>query len=98
MLQCETIDISKGIDVNKTNLSKEYDICQYWYFKDIGFKYELYLCNGCHDLIEKAMSFNNIAIVYVKGNAYRINFWYMSKDDVINIMNGSILLDKRAAL
>ena len=98
MLECETIDISKGIDVNKTNLSKEYDICHYWYFKDIGFKYELYLCNGCHDLIEKAMSFNNIAIVYVEGNAYRINFWYMSKDDVINIMNGSILLDKRAVL
>ena len=98
MLECETIDISKGIDVNKTNLSKEYDICHYWCFKDIGFKYELYLCNGCHDLIEKAMSFNNIAIVYVKGNAYRINFWYMSKDDVINIMNGSILLDKRAVL
>ena len=27
------------------------------------------------------MSFNNVAIVYVKRNAYRINFWYMSKDD-----------------
>ena len=44
------------------------------------------------------MSFNNIAIVYVKGNAYRINFWYMNKNDAINIMNGSILLDKRGAL
>ena len=44
------------------------------------------------------MSFNNIAIVYVKGNAYRINFWYMSKDDAINIMNSSFLLDKRGAL
>ena len=41
------------------------------------------------------MSFNNMAIVYVKGNAYGITFWYMSKDDAINIMNGSILLDKR---
>ena len=36
--------------------------------------------------MQKAMSFNNIAIVYIKGNAYRINFWYMSKDDAINIM------------
>ena len=27
---------------------------------------EPYLCNGCHDLMRKAMSFNNIAIVYVK--------------------------------
>ena len=44
------------------------------------------------------MSFNNIAIVYVKGSAYRIHFWYMSKDDAINIMNGSILIDKRGAL
>ena len=26
------------------------------------------------------------------------NFWYMSKDDTINIMNGSILLDKRDIL
>ena len=41
------------------------------------------------------MSFNNIAIVYIKGNAYRINFWYMSKNNAVNIMNGSILLDKR---
>ena len=26
------------------------------------------------------MSFNDVAIVYVKGNAYRIHFWYMSQD------------------
>ena len=77
---------------------KECDIFHYWYFKDIGFKYEPYLCNCCHDLMQKAMSFNNIAIVYAKGSAYRINFWYMSKDDAINIMNGSILLDKRGVL
>ena len=44
------------------------------------------------------MSFNDIAIVYVKGNAYRINFWYMSKDDAINIMNGSNLVDKRGGV
>ena len=56
MLEYERIDISEGIDVNKTNLSKECDICHYWYFKDIGFKYEKYLCNGCHDLMQKAIS------------------------------------------
>ena len=41
------------------------------------------------------MSFNNVAIVYVKGSAYRIYFWYMCKDDAINIMNGSNLANKR---
>ena len=98
MLEYNKIDISERIDVNKTNLSKECDICHYWYFKDVGFKYENYLCNGCHDLMQKAMSFNNIAIVYVKGSAYRIHFWYMSKYDAINIMNGSNLVDDRGVL
>ena len=98
MLEYERIDIWAEIGVNKTSLSKECDICHYWYFKDTGFKYEKYLCNGCHDLMQKAMSFNNVAIVYVKGNAYRIHFWYMSKDDAINIMTGSNLVDKRGVL
>ena len=97
MLEYERIDISEGIDINKTNLSKECDICHYWYFKDIGFKYEKYLCNGCHDLMQKAMSFNNAAIVYVKGSAYRNNF-YVSKNDVINIMNNSNLVGKIGVL
>ena len=44
------------------------------------------------------MIFNNVAIVFVKGNAYRIHFWYMSKDDPINIMNGSNLVDERGVL
>ena len=98
MLVRDIIYISEGIDVNKTSSSKECDICHYWYFKDIGFKYEPYLCTGCHDLMQKAMGFNDAAIVYVKGSAYRIHFWYMSKDDAINIMNGSNLVDKRGVL
>ena len=74
MLEYDRIDVSDGIDVNKTNLSKECNILHYWYFKDIGFQYEPYLCNGYHDLMQKSMSFNNIAIVYVKESAYRTHF------------------------
>ena len=48
--------------------------------------------------MQKAMGFNNIAIVYIKGSAYKIHFWHMSKDDAINIMNGSNLVDKRGVL
>ena len=94
-IQYNTIVISEEIDVNKTNASKECDICHYWYFEDIGFKYEPYLCNGCHDLKQKSMSFNNVAIVYVKRNAYRIHFWYMSKNDAISIMSNFNLVDKK---
>ena len=67
-------------------------------FKDTGFKYEPHLCNGCHGLLQKAVSFNNIAIVYVKRSAYRIHFWYISKEDAINMMNNSSLIDKMGAL
>ena len=98
MLEYDRTDISEEIDINKTSLSKEFDIFHYWYFKDIGFSYETYLWNGCHDLMQKAMSVNNVAIVYVKGSDDRNDFWYMNKDDVINIMNGSNLVDKRRVL
>ena len=98
MLEYDKIDISEGIDVNKTSASKECHICHYWYFKDIDFKYEPYLCNGCHDLVQKSMIFNYVAIVYVNGSAYRIHFWYMSKNDAIIIMNNSNLIDKKGVL
>ena len=95
MLEYNRIDISEGIDVNKTSASKECDIFHYWHFKDIGFKYEPYLCDGCDDLMQRAKSFNDVAIVYVKGSAYRIHYWYMSKDDTISVMNNSNWLIKK---
>ena len=48
--------------------------------------------------MQKAMSFDDVAIIYVKGSAYRIHFWYMSKDDAISIMNNSNLIDKKGVL
>ena len=44
--------------------------------------------------MQKAMSFNDLAIVSVKGSRYRIPFWYMSKDDAIIIINNSNLNEK----
>ena len=44
---------------------KKCDICHYWYFKNIGFKYKPYLCNGCHGLMQKATSFNDVVVIYV---------------------------------
>ena len=90
MLEYDRIDISEGIDVNKTNASKEYDICHYWY--------EPYLCNGCHYIMQKAMNFNDVAIFFVTGSDYRIHFWYMSKDAAINIMKTFDLNEKSGLL
>ena len=57
----------------------------------IKVKYERYVCNGCHNLMQKDIDFNDFVILSVKGNDYRIHFWYMSKDDAINIMKNSNL-------
>ena len=94
MLEYGRIDISEGIDINKTTASKECDICHYWYFLDKNFSYEPYLCNGCHDLLQEAMNFNDVAIASIKGNDYRIHFWYMSKDEAISMMHNSNLIEK----
>ena len=63
-------------------------------FKNIGYKYVTFLRNGCHDLMQKAMTFNDVAIVSIKGNDYRIHFWYMTKDYAINKMKNSNLNEK----
>ena len=86
MLEYDRIYISEGIDINKTNASKECNICHYWYFLDKSFKYEPYLCNGCHDLMQKAMNFNDVAVADIKEMIIKFIFWYMSKDDAINII------------
>ena len=44
--------------------------------------------------LEKPMNFNDVAIVSIKENDFRIHFWYMSKGDAINIMKHSNLNKK----
>ena len=98
MLEYYRIDISEGIDMNKTSASNKCDICHYWYFLDKNFNYKSYLCNGCHDLMQNAMNFNDVAIVYIKGSDYRIHFWYMSKDEANSIIHNSSLNEKNGLL
>ena len=49
MLLYNRIDISEGIDLAKSNKSKERVICHYWFFNH-EFTFQSYACNGCHDL------------------------------------------------
>ena len=48
--------------------------------------------------MQKTMSFNDVAILFVKGNADRIHFWHMSKDNAISIMKNFNLIDKKDVL
>ena len=54
MLQYDRIDIFEEIDINKTVASKECIIFHYWYFKDIGYKFEPHVRNGCDDILMMA--------------------------------------------
>ena len=51
MVYFNGIDISEGIDINKTSASKEFDICQEWYFLNNNFKFQPNACNRCHNLL-----------------------------------------------
>ena len=63
MFNYQKIDVSEGIDVNKTRASKECELCHYCVFKDAGFKFEELICNKCHDLLTMAHSLRNKAIL-----------------------------------
>ena len=71
MLYYDRIDISEGIDVNKTIESKECDICHYWYFLNKGFKFQPNISNGCHDLLMMSMNLSDITILNIKVSDYR---------------------------
>ena len=48
--------------------------------------------------MQKAMNSNDVVIVSVKASDCRIHFWYISKDDAINIMKNSDLNEKSGLL
>ena len=79
MLKYDRIDISEGIDVDKTNESRECKFCHYWYFLNRNFPFT---CDGCYDIVQRSTDFKNIAIVHIKKSAYRSYFQNMSRHKV----------------
>ena len=94
MLQYQKIDASEGTDVNKTSVSEECEFRHYWFFKDVGFKFEKHVCNGCHDLLTMAYSLKNIAILSAKGPTFRCLLMGTSKNEEIKKLNNSVTYDR----
>ena len=80
--------------MNKSNKSKECMICHYWYFKDIGYKYEQYVCNGCHDLSVMVYDLDDFVILKMKDADYRCFVFNMSKNDPNKLLDNSVLDNK----
>ena len=94
MWQYRKIDVSEGIDVNKTSASKECELCHYWFFKDIGFKFEERVCNKCHDLLTMASSLKKIAILNAKEATFRCLLVGISKNEGLKRLNNSVTYDR----
>ena len=94
MLQYEKINVSEGIDTNKTSASKGCMLCHYWYFKDVGFKFEPRVCSKCHDVLMAAYELKNTSILNVKGVDFRWLLWGISRYEAVNRSSNSALEDK----
>ena len=94
MIRYQKIDISEGIDLNKTNASKKCEVCHCWFFKYIGCKFQEHVCNKCHDLLTIAYSLKDIAILNAKENTYRCTLMGISKNEGLKRLNNSVTYDR----
>ena len=98
MLYFKRIDVSEGIDVNKTSALKECDICHYWYFLNNSFKFQPNVCNRCHDLLMWSTNLSDIAILNIKGSDSRCIIVLINKNEAINLMQNADLTEKSVTL
>ena len=94
MLYYDRIDVSKGIDVNRTSTSKECDVCHYWYLLNNSFKFQPNVCNRCHDLLMMSINLSDIVILNIKGYYYRCIISLISKNEAINLLQNADLTEK----
>ena len=72
MLECDRIDAPEGIHVLQHQWFAQKHF-HYLCFLEINFRFQLKVCDGCLDLMQKTTSFNDATIVPVKGNDYMSN-------------------------
>ena len=95
MLYYDRIDVSEGIDVDKTSTSKECDVCHYWYFLNYSFKFKTNVCNRCYDLLMMSINFSHIAISNIKGSDYCSIISLISKNEAINQVDAKHKFDQK---
>ena len=99
MLECDKIDISEGIDINKCEeTSRECSLCKFYYFLDKNFKHGPYLCYGCYNMSMKVVSTQNLTIPNHHGNYYCVIFAFNSKKDAYNLIKNAITMGEKKFL
>ena len=90
MMHYDRTDVSERVDLTKSNNSKECMICHCWFFNH-GFKFQDYVCIGCHDLIMLIVNISDIVNITVKNVDYRCIIYNISKSEAINLLKNSVL-------
>ena len=98
MICYDRIDVSEGIDVNKTSASKEYDICHYLYFLNNSFKFQPNVCNRYQDLLMLSVNLSDSAILNIKVSNYHCFISLISKNEAINLLQNADLTEKSGIL
>ena len=88
------IDVSEGIDIDKTSASKECMLWHYCSFKDIGYKFEPNVSNKYHDVLMTPYELKHFVILNIKGADHRCILWAIRKNEAVNTLNNSVLEDK----
>ena len=96
MLYYDCIDVFEGIDVNKLTAPKQCIICQYCYFLDKVFEFQLYNCNGCHDVLMISMNYKKFLFqaLLVFNHCYCCIINGISKSEAVNLLQNADLSDK----
>ena len=66
MIYDDRIDVSKGINTNKTSASKECDVCHNWYFLNFSFKFQPNFCKRFHGLLMMSVNLSKIIFLDIK--------------------------------
>ena len=65
-------------------------ICHYFFFNH-GFKFQDYVCNGCHNLKILSVNTSDVAIITVKNVDCRCIIHNIRKSEAIDLLKNSVL-------
>ena len=68
-------------------------ICHYFFLNHV-FKFQNYVCNGCHDFTMLSVNIIDIAIITVENVDYRCIIHNISKSEAIQLLKNSVLEER----
>ena len=96
--ESDGLDTTERQDVVRNNhilSSKQREICDFYCFKNRSFNYQPYICNECHFITVRSASLDDIKIVTVKGETYRVIAKNISNDRFIYLLKTNDLSEKK---